>query len=249
MSSARKYRKSRFKSAVMRVVNKSAETKEVITQWKSNATLKHNVLYNLTDNAFKCDQGVFGQSVTSSAMRIGSKIFCKGLKVSIMIENQQYRPQVSYWLYLVRLKGGAMDDSISTKSEMFEGVSTTIPMDYIDTSKCDILYSKKFVVKMPNSGSSLALGGTVDGEANLESGGADYSLVTNPQTIQKLYVPINKTIVFREADEGTTNRQIPASYRYQWVMVSYNNFSTTTDGATYPVGHVSFTTIMKFTDV
>lgn len=237
-----------FASRVMRVVNQRAETKEVMRQLKNNQVLDHNDLVNLDGNAFECDIGVHGGNHALAVQRDGNKIFLKGLKIAVQIENQQYRPQASYWLYLVRLKGAAMDTLVTGKSQMFEGISTTIPMDYLDTAKCDVLFSKKLVVKAPNTGSSLALGGTVDGVADIDSAGSSYEVVSNGQTIQKFYVPINKTIQYRDSDDSAL-RMIPSSYRYQWVCASYSTFGTTTGGATYPVGHITMTQIMKFTDV
>lgn len=248
MSSAPRFRRARFAKAVMRAVNRNAEVKEVMRDIANNNTLQHNRLTNLNNNVFYSDIGVNGGNPDDYAQRIGNKIFCKGIKIAIMIENQQYRPQCNYWLYCVRLKSGRMDDTINAQSDMFEGISTTVPMDYLDTAKCDVLWAKKFTVRAPNAGTSLPMGGTVDGAANAESAGADYTVYTNGQKIIKTYMPVNKTILYRDTADAIA-RRIPASFRYQWVMVAYDNFSTTTGGTTYPVGHVTITTIMKFTDV
>lgn len=249
--------KSAFARNVMKVVNTSAETKEVMLQIANNVPVLHNSVLNINNNAFLCDIGVHGQNHNSGStkiQRIGNKCFVKGIKVSLHIEAQQYRPDTQYMLYLIRNKfnpAGILD----TKAEIFEGVSDTIPLDYIDTDKVDIIYSKKFKVKMANMGSTRLAGpaGVFDTSAVVITDplapyeGID-TIVTNPRWMGKFYVPINKTIMYGDSDDAVL-RQIPASYRYQWVLTGYDNFSTTTGTTTWPLAHVSMTTVMKFTDV
>lgn len=249
MSAKSRYRKSRFASAVMRAVNRHSEVKEVMRPMVANKPLYHNTVQNINPNAFYCDIGFHGGNGDQNhAQRIGNKIFVKGIKVSLMLENQQYRPLCSYWIYLVRLKEGRMSETVNSKDQLFEGVSTTIPMDYIDTSKCDILYRKKFTVRMPNAGTSSIMNTTVPGAADKIHDGADWTVFTNPQKITKFYVPINKTIMFRDSDDSG-QRVLPSSYLYQWAVACYDNYSATTNDTTYPLGHLTMTTIMKFTDV
>lgn len=248
-----KYRtKLSFKKAVMSVVNKNAEVKTVMRQVCSNLTLQHNNIHNIDSNAFYCEMGNYGEDRGSGVgARNGNKIFVKGIKVSLNIESQQYRPAVQYWLYLIRKKGN-QDAVIDVKDEMFEGISTTLPCDYIDTSKVDILFCKKFKPRMPNMGTTLTA--SANGQFNVaqtEGVVPDlyegiYSQVTNPQIIQKFYVPLNRTILYQDADSART---IPASYRYQWVIMTYDNYSSTTADAVYPTGHITMTTKMNFTDV
>lgn len=252
--------KGKFARKVMNVVNKSAETKEVMSNICTNLMITHNTVTNLNSNALTCQVGVFGETITGhggySGCRIGNRIFVKGIQVAMHIENQQYRPNVMYMLYLIRNKANR-DLTISNKSQMFEGLNTTIPLDYIDTAQVDILFSKKFKVKQDGMGTSLPAGAAgvfdtsevifpvVDPLAPYE--GID-TVVTNGRYMGKFYVPINKSIQYQDA-EDVNAREVPSTYRYQWVIWAYDNRSTPTGNVTWPIGHVNMTTKMKFTDV
>lgn len=256
MSKKKRFAASRFNSAVMRAVNRNAETKEVLMNVATNAVVLHNTILNLDHNAFYCNIGSSGEMIGSGSVgaRTGKKLFCKGISVSLHIENQQYRPFVRYSLLLVRAKPNA-DNILDIKSKLFEGLNTTIPLDYIDTSKVDIIYQKNFNVKAPNVGTTESAGpagvfdhGEVEGILPDLYEGIN-TVSTNPRFMGKFYVPINKTIMYRDYADGANAQTIPSSYRYQWVIYAYDNRTTTTGDSTWPVGHVNMTTKMKFTDV
>lgn len=217
-----------------------------------NTTVWHNTVQMLDNNAFYSARGTESEMFESAqeGCRIGKVIYITRLRVALHIEAQQYRPLTHYWLYLVRNKINK-DANIDTKSEMFEGRSSTIPLDWIDTGRVDILFSKKFTVRMPNSGTSLgmlqdATGVGKNGFAYKTDAGEDYEVFTNPQIITKFNVPINMKIMY--ADESV----VPATMRYQWVLCAYDNFTTFTGvpgSGGWPVGHISMTTVMQFKDV
>lgn len=244
-----------FKRAVMSVINKNAEVKISQLNVKENFQIEHNKVCNLSDNALFTYVGVIGEGgYTGTGSRIGKDIYAKGLKVSMNLESQQYRPRVTYWLYLIRNKIDP-DDIINTKDQMFEGVSSTIPCDYINTDLVEILYCKKFVLKMPNMGTTLTAGaaGTFD-TAQTEGVLPDlyegiYTQVTNPQYLGKFYIPLNRKITYRDFSGPSANPTIPLpKSRYQWVIIPYDNHASPTS-ATWPAGHVTITTQLLFTDV
>jgi len=180
--------------------------------------------------------------------RIGDSIYCQGINVALHIEGQQYRPKTHWKLFLVRNR--LVDTDITAKSQMYEGANNNIMLDWLDTAKCEIIWSKNFTVTMPNLGTSTTANTGVDGlppgTFDLIKVGEDYSLVTNPSWRGKFYVPINKTIRYQE------NSTIPAFQRYQWVVQAYDNYTMPSSGAywdAYPIGHVSMCTKMKFKDV
>lgn len=268
--SAAKYRvrfsrmRSRGKLArvVRRTVLRMSETKECQREIAQNAQITHNFPLNLNTNALFCSRGTAGEEMGDGAgdnngTRIGQKIFVQGIKVAIQLEAQQYRPKTTFWLYLVRNKRNK-DATLDTKAEMWEGRSTTVPLDYIDTSKVEVAFCKKFVLTMPNMGSTVAMSTTsaqglgvkdsASGTAFTVSGGEVYTTVTNPQVLKKFYIPINKTIVYGDTNDGGY-ADIPNSLRYQWVIVGYDNYTTVTNDLIAPLGHVSMTTVMKFKDV
>lgn len=242
-----KRRTTRFSRAVMSVVNRKAEVKEAYRQIAVNVALDHNQINNLDSNVFYMTQGANGEHLSSSGIRIGQKIFVKGIKVSLMIESMQMRPQVTYWLYLIRRKDTA-DNAITTKADMFEGLSTTIPMDYIDQDRVHVLFCKKLVLKMPNNGTLKDMQAPQGWANEAEPDGISKATITNPQRIVKFYVALNKTINFLDIQD-VTGRPI-AAHHYQWVMTSYDNYTTNAGGVgATPTGHVHMTQKIRFTDV
>lgn len=256
-------RRTRFARSVMNVVKRRAETKEVMLHICNNQTVQHNTVTNLYANAFYSKIGTTAEQVllAGAGNRIGSKLFCKGLKVSLMIEAQQYRPQTQWWFYLIKYKSDPTN-LIDTKPKMFEGVSTTIPCDYLDTDQVHVLACKKFVLRMPNAGTANTLNTAVatnpeDGPDGtywqVDGANSNETLFTTPQKLTKFYIPVNKTINYQDWTGGDPT--VPSSFRYQWVCIAYDNFGTLTGGgslpahANYPVGHVTMTTKMVFTDV
>lgn len=244
-----------FAKSVMRVVNKCAETKTQMTNQCTNLTLWHNTVTNITDNVFFTSLGNRGSTqVFNIGSRNGKAIFVKGLKISMNLESQQYRPQVNYWLYLIRNREEP-NTKIDTKAKVFEGVQTTIPCDYVDTEKVHILWCKKMVLRMPNTGVNQPMQQSADGVAasgfaNKVYLGEDYEVFTNPQMTKKFYIPVNKKITYM--DEADASDIPTGNCRYQLIAVAYDNYTTFTGApgsGGYPCGHITLTTKLLFTDV
>lgn len=250
-------RRNKFASRVMRIVNQRAECKEVLMEVAHNQVVKHNAILNLSTNALQTRLGAQGEDFNGggagTGSRVGKKIYAKGLSCSIHIENQQYRPDCHYWLYLIRNKFDG-NEQINAAAEMFEERTTTLPLDYLDRDKVDVLYCKKFHVKQPNAGTMNKLDGT-DGACTgagtaINIAGSNWTVFGQGVLMKKFYIPLKRMITYTDTDGGLVANTIPiATQRYQWVMIGYNNFSTTTGDGTYPVGHVSLTTKLRFTDV
>lgn len=254
-SYGRRRQRAKFARAVVRVMNKNAEQKVVLRHLANNLTLRHNNIINITDNAFYSQFGTRGEDFTndtSSGSRIGKKIFVKGLKCSINLEALQKRPQTTYWLYLVKNKLDP-DEAITTQAEMYEGTATTLPVDYIDKDKVHVLFCKKITLRMPNQATSSSMPASGFAPMAENAGAPEYKgVVTNPQKIEKFYVPINKNITFRDHDTGAASYVLPVAYqRYQWVCVSYDNYASPSDPANADshIGSLHMTQKMIFTDV
>lgn len=255
-----KYAKRRcnpkFAKAVMAVVNRKAEVKCQITSLCTNLDIYHNTMCPVYQNAFRTVLGPYGDVVgTAAGNRIGNEIFLKGLKISLLIESQQYRPQVSYWLYLVK-RLSAPEATLSAKNDMFEGVSSHVPCDYVDTSKVHVLYCKKFTLRAPNMGTLVnmsTVSATGVGTLDQASGTAwtvdteDYKVMTNPKYHGKLYIPINKKIKYQDAGD-LLNTPI-GSHNYQWVLIGYDTMTTITGDGLAPLGHITMSQKLYFTDV
>jgi hypothetical protein len=246
-------KKSNFARAVMSVVNKKAEVKLQPLVVADYDEVKHNIIQNLTDNAFFTKLGTPGEGnvATTSGSRIGKVIFAKGMKVALNIQQSQKRALCKYVLYLVRNKV-VPDSTIDDKAEMFEGYTNTIPMDYIDTDKVQILFAKYITIKMPNLATAKDMVNP-SGLANLAEPDNLYKgVVTNPQHFSKFYIPLNRKIMYRDYEDGGTWSNNPiGNNRYQWVITAYDNHDTDRGGTpgTEVLAHIKMTTQLLFTDV
>lgn len=264
--------RTQFARKVMSAINRHAEVKSQPARLADYTEIKHNQVQNIYDNAFRTKVGTVGEggiytpadSDFANGSRLGKAIYLKGVKVALNIQQSQKRPLVKYNIYLVRNKL-VPDSTINDKNEMFEGYSSTIPMDYIDTDKVHIMFSKQITVRMPNKATAKDM---VDpsGLANQNEigpddvsipvrayNGADKSVYTNPQHFSKFYVPVNKKIIYRDYADSALMAQHPiGSQKYQWVITAYDNHDTDRNQgivADQVLGHLKMTTIMKYTDV
>eukprot|EP00961_Rhodomonas_salina_P050106 673281-Rhodomonas_salina.1 len=137
--------------------------------------------------------------------------------------------------------------------QIFEGLSTTIPMDDIDTDKVHIKWMKKITTLMPNSGTSSSMLAPGFAPAWDNDGDPQQKFtVTNPQKIQKYYIPLNHSITFNNFNDGEPESQQPlAAQRYQWVVWAYDTYSTpdSSSGCDSKVGRIQMTSVLKYTDV
>lgn len=237
-----------FARNVMSVVNRKAETKEYFQARASNFNVLHNTVHNITPNLFDIPLGVYGSSISSAyPTRVGKKIFVKGIKLAYLIESQQYRMDATYWVAILAGKNTLTTGVLDAYAEVFEGVSTRIPMDYIDTDKVKVIYIKKMNIKMPASGTYT----TIDAHGLAPEGTETTNEVyTNPKKMGKIWVPVNKTIHYLDQTTNDAASSIPSGTdRFQLVIWSFDNFSSTTGDATYPVGHLSISSKVYFTDV
>ena len=243
--------RGRFARNVMQVVNKRAETKICYHEVCSNKEVLHNTGDNLYNDVLAIPRGSNGEAEVGATQgtRVGKKVYIKGIKVSMMLESQQYRPQVTYWIYLVKSK---RNTTTIGYTDMFEGISSTTPCDYIDQDKVNVLYCKKVTLRMPNTGTSVAMsqdasGVAINGTAYRIQSGEDYELFTNPKKCMKFYIPINKTIEFIQ--EGELEDTTQPWCRYQWFITAYDTFTTKTGSNNWPTGHITMSQKILFTDV
>lgn len=254
-------KKSKFAKAVMSVVNRKAETKLVFRELAVNEPVRNNNILSVTNNAFECDLGTGGEvgnPGSTSGIRVGKSIYLKGLKIAINLEALQKRAQTTYWLYLVRNKTSPAT-TITGKADMFEGRSAAIPMDYLDTDKCHVLFCKKIILRMPNAATSADMPSNNDNTGSgfaptwVNAGNPEQKfVVTNPQKIAKFYVRLNRKVTFQDSDQGTTLRKVPmAGQQYQWVLIGYDNYATTTNtsNSDSQIASLHMTQVMYFTDV
>lgn len=230
-----KKRNKLLRSTIKKQILSMAETKHTHIEFASNQELLHNQWTRIEPDILK-----YITNGNRTFERIGDKIFLKGIAFRILLEGQQYRPITTYKIIMIRNR--REDDEMVTGTNIFEGTTTTKCLDFIDTNKYEVKFIKTVVVRMPNSGTSNPMGGTVHGAANKVLGGEDYEVFGNPQKLLKFYVPFNKTITYRD------NAATASDYSWNLGVIAYCNFSTTTNTTTYPVGHISCVAKMYWKD-
>lgn len=211
-----------------------AESKHIFAA-NDNLTLVHNQLKVIRNNIFATVQG------TDHTNRIGDKIHAKYIKFKMYFENQQYRPKATYTILVLRNKNDASANILDNEN-IYEGVTTSKNIDYIDYNKYEVLYSKRITVN--NSGSSdgpiSAMGtGGIDGES--KALGAE-TVIGNPTKHHTFKVRLNRTIQYLD---GTNT---PSTMKFALAVIPYCNYTTATGGTTYPVGHVSVASCFVFKD-
>lgn len=212
---------------IKRVQLKQSETKHVHFEVANNKVIEHNEYTNIRSDILSNIQ------VGNNAyQRNGDKINLVGMKIKMYFENQQYRPFVNYRLVIFRDKFVSNSSLATGATDLWEGTSTSKNLDWLNTNRFEFKVIKNITVKAVNSGTSLAMGGTVNGVANIESTGESYEVIGNPSRYVDIWVPFKKTITFN--DNGTD----AMGNRYQIGIIGYSSYATTTSGATYPLGHV-----------
>jgi hypothetical protein len=195
--------------------------------------LEHNELRAIHNNLFNTSQG------TGHDQRVGDRVYAKALTVKMYFENQQYRPRADYLVMVIRNKNSP-SSNITSGENIFEGVSSSKNIDFIDYNKYDILYSKRITVSNAGSypGSAAAMNnGSVDGTV---TGAADH--LVNAARYHTFKIKLGKSMAYLD---GSTE---PSFQRYALACIPYANYSSSTSGGTYPVGHVSAVFTFSFKD-
>lgn len=214
---------------------KMAENKHIYAQDCLNLTLVHNQLKVIRNNIFATVQG------TDTNQRSGDKIFARYIQFKMYFENQQYRPKASYLVLVLRNKNNP-SANIADNEDIYETVSTSKNLDYIDYNKYQILYSKR--VNVSDAGSYAGTSGTMSTGNPAIDGVAEYGAakMSNPARYHTFKVYLNKTLEYLDGSNT------PSTQKYAIAVIPYATFSTTTGGTVYPVGHVSCVSKFYFKD-
>lgn len=233
---SRRYARKAFSKAVRRVLRKTTETKSTIANVaENNKVLYHNGVNVLTTNLFATSQG------TSHEQRIGDRIFAKAFALKMYFENQQYRDNVQYLVLIIRNKNMSGQD-IVIGEDIWEGVSTTKCLDWIDTNKYDVMFAKRVWVKhdsTPGTANIMGTGG-LDGQTGLNPDSVEY--IGQGKRLVKFYIPIRKLMKY---NDGSTR---PSTMSYSLCVVPYISYTAQTGGTVYPAGHVSWVGKFYFKD-
>lgn len=235
-------KRSRARSAVAKAKTKSlvkliksvhlrqCETKKTQTEVCKDQQLTHNYVQVIETNIFATVQG------DENHQRDGDKIFAKYAKFRMYFENQQYRPFASYLILVIQNKNSPATDIVNGEN-LWEGVTTSKNLDYIDYNKYRVLYRKRVNVgSMANNwGTKQTMGsGGVDGMAAAWSDTSQPQLIGNVSRYFNFKIRLNRTIQYLDGNTNATS-----TMNYALVIIPYSSYTTTTNGTVYPVGHVS----------
>lgn len=201
---------------IRRVALTNSETK-FGSQQKENIDLYHNGgvagTYNSLTNLLATAQG------SNQQARVGDQILAKSLSIHLWLSNKSDRPNV---MYRVIIYTCPFDQYlVASPSSFFQGLHGNKMLDYVNTDKYKIIYSK---VIRPFSG-----------DYSLESGASNKEHSTD----LKIYIPLKNKKITYSADAG----QVANNQNNIWNMaiIAYDAYGTLTTDAI-----ASFSVVYKF---
>jgi len=206
----------------------------------------------LDHNLLKTDPGLDGETVNppeqvgaTVGSRIGRKIFARGLAIRLKLENFQNQPTLTYRVVIVRNKIG--NSLTADEANIWEGSHTDRMIDYLDTEKWEIKYSKQYTLRMPGFGTGAATITTGQGAGTASVSQADgTSWIGRPKKFVKTYLPINKEILYPATRNGA-GFTVPYNEHWQMLIMCYSAYTAPTNGS--DLGFVDCTTKLYFKDL
>lgn len=168
-----------------RAVLRQTETKYISTG-VNNFNLYHNGtdgtlvgnLWALSGNLLQCGVG------TAQNQRLGDEVFAVGLSLKMQLICKNDRPNCSFRVMLITTPPDQAGSS--TPSGLWKGATANRMLDYVDTDKYKILYSRIF--------------NPPGGDFSLESGATNREHLRNI----KIWLPLKMKKIKYSADGGTT---------------------------------------------
>jgi len=241
-----------FRRQVRRLVNAMAETKVVLRTVSNNFGVKQNYMLLLDPNLLKSDTGIDGETLNppeqvgaTAGARIGRKIFARGLSLRFKLENFQNQPSLTYRVIILRNKVG--NSLTADHANIWEGSHDDKMIDYIDTERWEVKFSKLYTLRMPGFGTGAATSTTGQGagtaSVSQENG---TSWIGRPKKFVKTYIPINKEILYPATRNGA-GFTVPYNQHWQMLIMCYSAFTAPNNGDA--LGFVDCTTKMYFKDL
>jgi len=243
-----------FRRQVRRLVNAMAETKVVLRTISNNVGVKHNYMTLLDPNLLKTDTGIDGETLNPAEVpgaqtgtRIGRKVYAKGLSIRFKLENFQNQPELNYRVVILRNKIG--NSLTADEANIWEGSHDDRMIDYLDTDRWDVKFSKIYKLKMPGFGTGAATTQTGQGAGTApvsqENG---TSWIGRPKRFVKTYIPINKELVYPPVRSGS-GYSVPYNEHWQMLIMCYSAFTAPTAHDSVALGFIDCTTKMYFKDL
>lgn len=207
-------------------------------------TLSHNTVTTISSDLFAMTlSSVSGDGAYPNGGFTGSKCYMKGLAIRMMIQNYTSQPTCIYRVMIVQLPRG---DNVVT-SELFEGLHTNKAIDFVDTQRFKVIYSKNFKVTHPNQGVYAGESTGIGGEYIESAGGSDERMIQPGQRIIKIWLPVNKNLTYldytqRQTIDGVANCMVPKLH-YQMIVYPIAPYGTP-DGT--GVGNIAGCVMKKY---
>lgn len=229
---------------IRNTVNQMSETKRFLYTSPDDVDISHNNFVVLTDTLLNSRKGTDnGGGGVNLRSRDGNEIFCKGVGIRMMLENKVDRTEVTYRLMVVKSAKG----DIPTRDSLFQGISANKMLDYVNTSRYTLMMNKYYKIKAPNQGTSaiINLNGTYD---TADIGDNDIRRMNPGTKLIKLWIPINKKIVYNYQEGPGGTDETPKFFDYHVLVYAYDHFGTPQDVNVLGIVN-DYTQLLYFKDI
>lgn len=222
-----KRRRGSVASQIHKALNKNIETKTSVATVDDGVEIFHNNFKILSNTMLATTQGITDPETTRTNNRIGDKINLRGIKFTMMIENNERFSDVTYRLMLVRSSRG----DTPTRSTMFNGTSGNKMIDTLNRERYSFLYHKVFKMKAAPMVPINADGGstsinTLSGTPGIWTGST--MGIGKATRIIKVWIP-GKKFTRSGVIQYENGGDQPKFFDYHLVLFAYANWTTYQD--------------------
>jgi hypothetical protein len=232
---------------IKKVSMKTQETKQAVLAplgTSGQTAVAHNTIKILSEDLYALKPSLsYGDVNDPNTGMSGQKVFMKGLAIRMMVQNYTSQPTVIYRVMVIQLPRG---EDVATP-QLFEGLHTNKAIDFVDTQRYKVIYSKNFKITHPNQGVYGGESTGIGGEYIETAGGSDERMIQPGQRVFKIWLPVNKTIGYldyaqRQTIDGNANTLVPKLH-HQLVIYPIAPYGTP-DGTN--VGNIAGIVMKKY---
>jgi len=209
-----------IQSAVKKALARNLETKQSSFSSTDYIQIQHNSFISLDTNILSSNQGVTDPQVGALTNRIGDEITLKGVAFKMMLELNERYSDAMYRILLVRSARG----DVPTINTLWNGLSGNKMLDTFNKERYTIMYQKYGKIRAPNTGASVALGGTNFTGSGVYNGDTGLTF-TRPTKIVKFWIPgykFAKNSIIKYDGNGDAQK----FFDYTLLVYAYSNYST-----------------------
>lgn len=215
-------------SQIHKALNKNIETKTSVSTVYDGVEIAHNNFQILSNTMLATSQGTSDPETVRTNNRIGDKINLRGVKFTMMIENNERFGDVTYRLMLVRSSRG----DVPTRATMFNDTSGNKMIDSLNRERYTFLYHKRFKMRAPPmvpinaDGSNFEVSGGAFGTPGIWYG--DKMGIGKSTRIVKVWIP-GKKFTRSGVIQYENGGDKPKFFDYHLVLYAYSNWRTYQD--------------------